>query len=156
MTAYVALLRGINVGSRQRISMADLRALMTGIGHADVSTHLQSGNALFSSPRTDRGAVAAELEQAITRELGMSVRCLVRAREDLARVVASNPLAHVATDPARMMVTFLNVKPDPALVSAIDPAAYLPDLFAAGEQEIFVWYPEGVRDSKLTTVFFEK
>ncbi len=156
MTAYLALLRGINVGSRQRMSMADLRSVMDGLGHADVATYLQSGNALFSSPRTDCDAVAAELEQAITAELGMSVRCLVRTRGDLDRIVSDHPLADVATDPARLTVTFLNVKPDPGLLCALDPQAHLPDQFAVGVQEIYTWYPEGVRDSKLTTVFFEK
>lgn len=156
MTAYLALLRGINVGGRQRMSMADLRALLAGLGHTEVLTHLQSGNALFSSPRTDSGGLAAELEQAITQELGMSVRCLVRAHGDLERIVGGNPLAHVATDPARLLVTFLNVKPDAALLLTIDPEAYLPEQFAAGEQEIYTWFPDGVRDAKLTNAFFEK
>jgi uncharacterized protein (DUF1697 family) len=139
-----------------RMSMGDLRALLTGLGHADVSTYLQSGNALFGTDRTDTGALAAELEQAITRELDMSVRCVVRDRADLGRVVADNPLAGVATDPARLLVSFANVKPDPAVLSGIDPEAYLPEQFALGEREIYTWFPEGVRDAKLTNTFFEK
>jgi len=156
MTAYLALLRGINVGSRQRMSMADLKALLTGLGHTDVSTFLQSGNALFSSQRADPDVMAAELERAITENLGMTVRCLVRERAELQRVVDCNPLADLVTDPARYQVTFLNARPDPARLAEIDPAAYLPERFAAGEREIYVWYPEGIRDAKLTNTFFER
>lgn len=137
MSTYVAFLRGINVGRAKRISMADLRALIGAVGHADVSTYLQSGNALFSTARSDTDALAAEVEQAITRELGISTRCVLRDRAGLARVVAENPLAGVATNPKRLLVSFANIKPDPVLVSAIDPQAYLPEQFAVGENMLY-------------------
>jgi uncharacterized protein (DUF1697 family) len=156
VNTYIAFLRGINVGRAKRISMADLRALIGALGHADVSTYLQSGNALFSTASSDTHALAAEVEQAITQELGMSVRCVLRDRAGLARVVAENPLAAVATDPQRLLVSFANMRPDPVLVSAIDPQAYLPEQFAVGEREIYAWLPEGVLESKLTNAFFEK
>jgi uncharacterized protein (DUF1697 family) len=156
VNTYVALLRGINVGRAKRISMADLRALIGGFGHADVSTYLQSGNALFSTARSDTEALAGEVEQAIGQELGMSVRCVLRDRAELARVVADNPLAGVATDPRRLLVSFANIKPDPARLSALDVQAYLPEQFAVAEREIYAWLPEGVLESKLTNAFFEK
>lgn len=156
MTRYVALLRGVNVGGHRKIAMADLRGLLSGLGHADVSTYLQSGNALFASARRGRDKLALEIERAITRELGLTVRCLVRSQADLRRVVAGNPLAATATDPARLLVTFLSDEPDPALLRALDPSAFAPDEFRASEREIYVWYPEGVRNTKLTHAFFEK
>lgn len=156
MDRYLALLRGINLGSRKRVLMAELRTLLTGLGHGEVSTYLQSGNALFTSARTDSEELAAEIEQALSRELNVAARCLIRRREDLQRVVDTNPLGDAATDPARLVVTFLNVRPDPALLADIDAEAYLPDRFAPGEQEIYTWHPDGMRDAKLTNVFFEK
>lgn len=156
MHAYVALLRGINVGSAKRISMADLRALIAALGHTDVSTYLQSGNALFSTARTDADALAAEIEGAIERELGLSVRCVLRDGGELARVVADNPLAMVATDPRRLLVSFANVEPGPALAAAINSQAYLPEQFAVGKREIYAWFPDGMRDAKLTNGFFER
>lgn len=156
MNTYIALLRGINVGRAKRISMADLRALIGGLGHTDVSTYLQSGNALFSTARSDTDALAAEVEQAISGELGIAVRCVLRDRAQLARVVAENPLAAVATDPQRLLVSFANCKPDPARLSAIDAQAYLPEQFAVAEREIYVWVPNGVLESRLTNAFFEK
>ena len=156
MNTYVALLRGINVGRAKRISMADLRVLMGALGHREVTTYLQSGNALFSTARTDSDTLAAEIEQAISAQLGMAVRCVVRDRAELARVVSANPLADVATDPQRLLVSFASSRPDPALVATLDPQAYLPEQFAVGEREIYAWLPEGVLESKLTNAFFER
>lgn len=156
MTAYLALLRGINVGRVNRVPMADLRALLTGLGHSDVTTHLQSGNALFRSGRTDPDAMATDIETALTRELGVNVRVLVRDEEDLRRVVGTNPLAEVADDPSKLLVTFLSVPTAGANLAAVDPAAYAPEVMVPGEREVYVWYPEGVRKAKLNPTFFEK
>ncbi|MGH3574889.1 MAG: DUF1697 domain-containing protein, partial [Pseudonocardiaceae bacterium] len=62
MPTHVALLRGINVGGRNRVSMADLRALVTSLAHTDVATYIQSGNVLFTSTQTNTSAIAAALE----------------------------------------------------------------------------------------------
>ena len=67
MPTHVALLRGINLGGRNRVAMADLRALVSGLGHADVSTYIQSGNVLFSAPPGAPGtaAIADQMTAAI-------------------------------------------------------------------------------------------
>ena len=98
VTPYLALLRGINVSRNQRIAMADLRALLTDSGLIDVTTYLQSGNALFRSDRSDPDAIAADIEAAVTRELDLTVRVLVRDGTDLRRVMDADPLADVATE----------------------------------------------------------
>ncbi|WP_170323732.1 DUF1697 domain-containing protein [Cryptosporangium phraense] len=156
MPAYLALLRGINVSRNQRIAMADLRSLLTGLGHDDVSTYLQSGNALFSSRAKSPDTLATQIEDAIRKELGLTVRVLVREAADLHRVLDANPLADVATDPSKLLVTFLSVPPDAAALETIDPATYVPEVMAVGEREIHVWYPDGVRKAKLNPPFFEK
>jgi uncharacterized protein (DUF1697 family) len=71
MPGYVALLRGINVGGRNRVAMADLRQLTEALGHTEVATYIQSGNVLFASPDTDCGVLADVLEQAIARSLAV-------------------------------------------------------------------------------------
>lgn len=148
-TGYVALLRGVNVGPHHRLAMADLRAVLAGLGHGAVSTHLNSGNALFTSARRDPDAMATELERALDTELGLRVRCLVRDRSDLARVVAADPLRAVATDPARYLVTFLSAPPDPARFAALDLASAEPERLILGEREYYTWHPAGVHRSKL-------
>lgn len=156
MTKLVALLRGVNVGTRQSLPMADLRRLLDDLGHADVETYLQSGNAIFSTDRTDTDRTAREIEEGLVA-LGLKEPgCLVLRPDDLKRIAEHNPLADKATEPAKLQVIFLSDPPPPDKVAAIDPEANLPDVFVTGEREIYVWYPEGIRRSKLTHSFFQK
>jgi len=156
MRRYVALLRGVNLGGRGRVPMADLRRLLEGLGHREVSTYLQSGNALFTAARTDEDALCAEIEDAISREMGVSTRCLLRDGAELQRVVERNPLADVATNPARLVVTFLLRPPDAAALAAVEPAKYAPIVLAPGEREMYGWYPDGFGKTPLAQAFFEK
>lgn len=87
----VALLRGINVGRNNRVGMGPLRSMMEKAGFEDVKTHLQSGNVVYT---TDKSAAAAakEIEKGMAAELGVAVPVLVRTRDELAAVVAADPL----------------------------------------------------------------
>ncbi|MBT2384131.1 DUF1697 domain-containing protein [Streptomyces sp. ISL-11] len=156
MTTYVALLRGINVGGKQRVPMQTLREMLTGLGCEAVRTHLNSGNAVFTHPDADEESLAAGLERAISRELGLSVRCLVRSAGDIRRVVDGNPFAGREVDPARFLVTFLDAPADPAAVSGLDPAAYAPEEFALGEREVYLHCANGIRDSRLAKTLTER
>lgn len=102
----VVLLRGINIGSRNRVSMPRLRQLLDGAGYGEVVTHLQSGNLVLSSGRTAE-ETAGEVERLIARDLNLKVPVLVRTAEELAGVVRRDPLAAVASDPRLYQVTFL-------------------------------------------------
>src|SRR5258707_2933192 len=108
MARYIALLRGINLGSSRRMSMQDLRALLTGLGYTDVATLLQSGNVVFTSPRREADKVRVEVEKAISQQLGMAVRCVMRTAAQLAAVVDANPFQDHAGDGAKLMVAFLS------------------------------------------------
>ncbi len=156
MTSYIALLRGINVGGSKRVAMADVRALLVDLGHGAVATHLQSGNALFESSRDDEAALAAEIEAAISGRLGLQVSVLVRTREEVARVVAANPIREAVADPSRLHVVFLSAAPEPALVAAVAAVAVEPEVVRFGEREVYVWYRGGFADSKLTGAFWER
>lgn len=156
MTAVAALLRGVNAGGRQSLPMADLRSLLADLGHGEVQTYLQSGNAVFTTERTDTEKIAREIEEGVA-ELGVvDPGCLVLRPECLRRVVERNPMAEQAAEPAKLQVVFLSDAPAPEKVAAVDRAAYRPDVFAAGEREVYVWYPEGIRRTKLTHAFFQK
>jgi uncharacterized protein (DUF1697 family) len=152
----VALLRAINVGGRNRVPMADLRELVEGLGCERVATHLQSGNLLFDGAGTAPEEIADGIERGIEARLGLNIRVLVRTRDELAAIVAANPLSELAEDPARHLVTFLSEAPDAQRVDAIDPAFCSPDVFVAHGREIHAWYPDGVRNTKLTNAFWEK
>lgn len=153
---YVALLRAVNVGGRNKLAMARLRELLEGLGYGEVQTHLQSGNAVFTAGGRSPERVAQEVEGTLVEEVGLAAKVLVRTREEMKRVVAGNPLLDVAGDHARLLVTFLSHAPDGEAVGELAPADFEPDVFAVGEREIYVWYPEGVRATKLSNAFWEK
>lgn len=101
MPTHLALLRGINVGRANRIAMADLRALVTDLGHEEVATYLQSGNVVFRpTGRRSPSALAAELGGAIESTLGVSCHVVVLTADQWRAVVSGNPYpAQAASDP---------------------------------------------------------
>ncbi|WP_073500577.1 DUF1697 domain-containing protein [Actinacidiphila paucisporea] len=148
-TGYVALLRGINVGGRARVPMQTLRELLAAIGGTGIRTHLQSGNAVFTHEDTDPQALAAALQQALADELGLTITCMVRTAEDLRRVVAANPFDMTGVDGSRFLVVFLAGPVPLDRLAAIDREAYAPDEIRPGEREIYAYFPDSIRDSKL-------
>ncbi|MEU1725607.1 DUF1697 domain-containing protein [Actinomadura sp. ATCC 39365] len=155
MSRQVALLRGVNVGGRNMVSMAELRELLAGLGFEDVKTHLQSGNVVYTSGKSPDKA-AAEIEAALARDLGVPVPVLARTGTELGEILKANPLGDVAADDALHLVTFLSEKPDAGPIKALDPDAFKPDVFKHVGKEIYVWCPDGVRNTKLSYSFWEK
>ncbi|MGK5730127.1 DUF1697 domain-containing protein [Streptomyces sp. URMC 124] len=156
MTTYVALLRGINVGGKKRVPMQTLRELLSGMGCGSVRTHLNSGNAVFTHPGAGAEELARGLEEAIERELGFPVPCMVRDAAGMRRVVDADPFAGRGVDPARYVVTFLAAPADPATVADLDAAAYAPEEFVLAGRELYVHYAQGIRDAKLAKVLTER
>jgi uncharacterized protein (DUF1697 family) len=88
---YVALLRGINVGGRNKVAMADLRQVAESLGHTEVAAYIQSGNLVFTSDDDSANGLAEALEQEIARSLAVRPAVVVLSRADLAQVIADNP-----------------------------------------------------------------
>jgi len=116
---YVALLRGINVGGRNKVPMADLRAAMESGGHTDVSTYIQSGNVLFRSS-TRRADLEASIEQVLERHFGFPIVVVVRSHAQLRSVVERAP-AKFGSEPTRYHsdAIFLRAPLTPKQVMAI-------------------------------------
>jgi uncharacterized protein (DUF1697 family) len=91
MPTHVALLRGINVGGGGKVPMADLRDLLTKLGHSDVKTYIQTGNIVFTPPHDDTGKLAAEIRDAIKSTFGVSTFAVVLTKAELAAAIAANP-----------------------------------------------------------------
>ncbi len=156
MTRQVALLRGINLGRHKRADMAYLRELVRDLGYDGVRTHLQSGNVVFTARGTPPEQAAKRIEDQLAHYLGLPVQVIVRTSDELAEVVERNPLREVASDPSRMLVTFLSAAPDPERLREVDPADFEPDLFRVRGREIYLWFPNGMRATHLTHSFWEK
>lgn len=149
MTMYAALLRGINVSGHRKVPMAELRTLLTGLGHGDVRTHLQSGNAVFSSESDDENALAAGLEQAVAERFGFDVPCLVRDAGYLAAVAAACPFPAAELEAKQLHVTYFDRPVDAARFAPLDAAAFLPEEFRLGDRTLYLYAPDGLGRSKL-------
>lgn len=148
MTRYAVLLRGINLGKAKRIRMADLRELLAQEGHENVATLLQSGNVVLDAAQA-AGELGPAIGQAIERRFGFSVDVILRSGEELARVVATNPLREVATDGSKYVVVFMAEPPTSPVDDLIEEVDLAGDRYAVDGAEIYIWCPGGLRDSPL-------
>jgi uncharacterized protein (DUF1697 family) len=155
MATWVVLLRGINVGGANRLAMADLRNLMSDLGHTGVSTYIQSGNAVITSGRQDRSKMADEICEGIAANFGPVVSAVLRTPDELRASLAANPFS---SEPGgtRVLITFLSDRPEPDAVAGLDRERFLPDRFEVIGSEIYGYYPNGAGRSKMTLDYFEK
>jgi uncharacterized protein (DUF1697 family) len=146
---YVALLRGINLGRARQVGMPRLKELLAARGYANVRTHLRSGNVLLDSALPE-AELATDLAQAIEGEFGFAVPVVVRTGTELAAVVAGDPFAGVATDPARYLVTFMAEAPEPDRVAALPPVEG-PGSYRVKGRELYLWLPDGIQGTPLAS-----
>jgi len=144
----VVLLRGINIGPRNRISMPELRAALEEAGFKDVQTYLQSGNVVLES-RAKPETVARNLSGVIKERFGLEISVVVRTRAELATIVKRNPLGSVAKDPKRYQVTFLSKKVSAKVVRELEEAAARDERVVSAGREVYAWHPRGIARSKL-------
>lgn len=150
MARYVALLRGINLGPRNRIAMPELREALEDAGFEDVRTHLQSGNVVLESTAKPE-TVARKCEKVIKERFGLEIPVVVRTRAELAKVVKRNPLGKVATDPRRYQVSFLSSKLPAKVVRELEEVAAESEQVVAIGREVYAWHPKTIARSKLWT-----
>lgn len=143
MTRYVALLRGINVGSARRLAMHDLRAIVEAAGFTDPRTILNSGNVVFAGTGTV-AEVAGRLEAGIVAQAGFRSRVFVETRESLDVIVSENALLPRMTNPSRLQVAFVD---DPQVLAGLTDVArrtWGDEALAVGTRAAYLWCPEGV------------
>jgi uncharacterized protein (DUF1697 family) len=155
MARQIALLRGINLGSSRRVAMGELRELLSGAGYDGVRTYLQSGNVVLSSDEPPERLQAA-LAKEIATGLGVESEVIVRTRDELADVIARDPLGDVATNPRRYQVSFLSAEPDPAIVRELEGVDVAPERVAFSGREVYAWHPDGINDSPAAKLLTSK
>jgi len=144
MPVYVALLRAINVGGTGKLPMAELKSLCEGLGFADVSTFIQSGNVIFRDGG-DPVTIAARLDGALAERLGKPQGVFLRRPGELAAIAKANPFS--AMEPNRVLVSFFaEPVPEDALHGLVAPDGE--EVVALG-REIYVHYPIGSGRSKI-------
>ncbi len=153
---WVALLRGINVGTKNRVSMADLRDLMETLGHADVHTHLNSGNVVFTGAARSHEELATEIEAAIMSTLSLDMPVIVRSGAEMRRIVDDNPFPEHAADHQTFHVTFLDETPDAKLVAALAHEERGDDDYRIIGSDIYLYYPNKITGAVFMPNGFDK
>lgn len=156
MHTFVALLRGINVGGKNKIPMAELKSSVSTLGLEDVVTYIQSGNLVFRAPARDAPDLAARIEKAVAKDSGVSITVLLRTPSELEAIAGGNPFLSGKVDPSRLHVVFLSAPPTADAVDQLDPKRSAPDEFSVRGSEIYLHLPNGAGRSKLTIDYFEK
>lgn len=150
---WVALLRGINVGGKNIIPMADLRRVMEDTGATDVATYIQSGNVVFTHASADRATLGKQLEDDIRGAFGVSSTVVLRTFAELAKVARAEPFG---PDNSNTHVTFLERKPAATAVRGLADLEIAPDRIEVVGNEAFLHYPNGVSGSRLTGPLLER
>ena len=154
MGTFIALLRGINVGGRTSIPMAELRALAEEIGLADVRTYIQSGNLLFTADKQD--GLEERLEAAVAQRF-IAVPVIVRSGQDWARYRDNNPFPEAAeTEPNRLMMMLSKAPPKDDTAAALQERARDGERVALAGGALWIHYPGGSGTSKLSPSLIDK
>jgi uncharacterized protein (DUF1697 family) len=156
-TDWVALLRGINVGTAKRIAMTDLREIFTGLGYVDVATLLVSGNVVFSDGGT--GPDPARLghlafEQAVLDATGVQSAIALVPATTFLEIAAANPLRRDDRDPRRLAVAFAVETFEPDAAERPDAEALLPEELVVTRSAVYQWLPNGTLASTVPVSFW--
>ena len=156
MATHLALLRGINVGGKNKLLMTSLVELFSEAGCKNVRTFIQSGNVVFTASPTTAARVADRVTSAIAVRFGYRTPVIVRTVENDSRDVSlNNPYVKSGIAPDQLYLMFLAEVPAPANVQRLDPGRSAPDAFQVRGQEIYLHLPKGVANSKLTNAYFD-
>lgn len=152
MTDWIVLLRGINVGGNKKVAMADLRSTLESLGHKNVRTVLQSGNVVLRSDEASGSELEASLKKSLATRLAIECEVFARTAEEWGEVIKSNPFEREAeADPSHTLVVLLKERPSEDALGLVTSSYEGPEQFDRGSRHLYVVYPEGIGESKLTT-----
>jgi uncharacterized protein (DUF1697 family) len=154
-TKYVALLRAVNVGGKNKLPMKDLFEVCITAGCGNVQTYIQSGNVIFSAPPSNSSALSSSIAAQIKKRFGYQIPVVLRTRPQLQNIILNNPFLKAGAAENNLYVMFLANLPDRARVASLDPLRSPGDSFAVSGQEIFLHLPNGAGTSKLTNAWFD-
>jgi uncharacterized protein (DUF1697 family) len=153
---HVALLRGINVGGKNRVPMKRLAALFEKAGCCDVRTYIQSGNVVFSADSALAARHGTEVPALIADEFGYRVPVVLRSAAELREAAERNPFVAVADDPKHLQVGFRTEAPGDEAIASLDPARSVVDAFKVIGRVVYLHVPGGMGRTKLTTDYFDR
>jgi uncharacterized protein (DUF1697 family) len=148
MPTFVALLRGVNVGGAKRVPMAELRALLSGLGYTSVATLLNSGNAVFRASTGTPVKHSTAIATAISSQLKVEVPVIVKSARELATIVSENPINAGTDQHSRFLVAFVQDAKAMSSLAVIESLVVPPEQFAAGKNAAYLFCAAGILESK--------
>ena len=155
MATYIALLRGINVGGKNMIKMAELKRMFESLGLYHVQTYIQSGNVLFQSGE-EEDSLHAHLEEEVEKAFGISVPVVLRTTAELNAVIRNRPFtgdeiraAEALGQGESFYVAFLNSPPSPETVASVDVYKNEAEKYHIAGRDVYLLFHGSIRDSKL-------
>jgi uncharacterized protein (DUF1697 family) len=157
MPTWIALLRAINLGARNKVAMPRLREVLADDGFADVRSYVQSGNVVLRSPRRSATSVGNRIGELVEREFGLTVPVVVRTPAEMESVIAANPFPEAAAErPKLLHVVFLEGDADADGVDTLHSDDLTQDVCRVDGRQLYVDYTDGVHGSKLTSTYFRR
>jgi uncharacterized protein (DUF1697 family) len=156
MPRFVVLLRGVNVGKGNRLPMAEFRARLEALGHADVRTLLNSGNAVFSSPGRSADGHARAIHDALLERPGLDLHVVVVPSRTFSSIVEQNPLAPSEDVHSRLLVAFAQQPAAITALSALTPLVQPAERFFVGDHAAYLLCTDGIMTSKVATALLGK
>jgi uncharacterized protein (DUF1697 family) len=155
LATHVALLRGINLGGKNRLPMGDLIQIFVTAGCADVRNYIQSGNIIFRASQAKAEKLPGVIAKSIAEAFGYRIPVVLRTAGQLGEVVQNNPFLKAGASEALLHVMFLARLPEASNVAALDPDRSPPDRFFVRDRDIYLELPNGAADTKLTNAWFD-
>lgn len=152
---YLALLRGINVGGKNKLPMKDLKEFFVEGRCTDVRTFIQSGNVLFKAPANLAAKIPTLVAARIAARFGYKIPVVLRTTDEISEVVTRNPFLEPGTAEDGLHVMFLADLPGAQAVASLDPDRSPGDTFIVLGRDVYLRLPNGAGKSKLTNAYFD-
>lgn len=149
MHRFVVLLRGVNVGRTNRVPMADFKAMLEELGHTQVRTLLNSGNAAFSSAERSTSQHASAIAAALEDRLGVATSAIVKSSAELTSIIGESPIVPAASDHSRFLVAFASDAKALHALAALQSVAKPPERVVITSDAAYLHCPAGLMESKL-------
>ena len=157
MRAIVSMLRAVNLGAHNRVSMEALRTLYGSLQLRDARTYVQSGHVVFRTSASDLPKLARKIEDGIERTFGFRTQTILRTASEMRETIANNPFAgRAGIEPAKLLVTFLAAQPGETACEQIRRLKTDPEEVSIRGREIYIYFPNGAGRSKLSWMKMEK
>ena len=152
---YICLLRGINVGAKNRIKMDALRESFSVSGFSNPQTYIQSGNVVFDSDEASEQVLCERLVTMLQKHFGYAVPVMLRKLSEFELLIAQQPFQGAAFDPACMHVVFLSAELATDSTQKLEGLPAAPDLCRLGYREAYLYCPQGYARTVYSNQFFE-